>query len=147
MPLAERDLLTELRALGFARHGAIRPLAGGGCRAELDCNLEGFVVYAHVVGETVKKFGVTRNLLARVRQNAATINQVIALGEGRARSDARWHHRPFDAFKVQAPAPIKAGHHIDIWARTSTEAGCRRLERELNAAFETRTHGWTIRLG
>jgi hypothetical protein len=108
----------------------------------------GFVVYAHVVGDHIKKFGITKlPLRNRVSQNASTITQMIALSEGRAARAAAWHHRPFDAFKRFAPEVIKANQPIEVWAIESTEAEYRLLERSLNARFDTMRSGWTMQLG
>lgn len=108
----------------------------------------GLHLYAHVVGEVVKKIGTTSpRPKDRVAQNAGTINQVIALSQGRARSDARWHHRPFDAFKRLAPDVIRANQSIEIWAVQSTQTEYKVLERELNARFDTLRNGWTTLLG
>ena len=124
------------------------PCDGGrSCKAVMEREFTGFVVYAHVVGEQIKKFGITKvPLRSRVSQNASTITQVIALSEGRA-ADAAWHHRPFDAFKQFAPEVIKANHPIEVWALESTEAEYKLLERELNARFGTMRTGWTMQLG
>ena len=108
----------------------------------------GFVVYAHVVGDQVKKFGTTKAPLRnRIFQNASTITQVIALSEGRTARDAAWHHRPFDTFKRLAPEVIKANQSIEVWAVTSTEMQYKLLERDLNAKFDTMRNGWTMQLG
>lgn len=104
-------------------------------------------MYAHVVGEVVKKFGTTSpSLRSRVAQNASTINEVIALLEGRATRVARWHRRPFDAFKRLAPEAIRVGQTIEVWAMQSADIEYKALERRLNAKYETRVHGWAIRL-
>lgn len=142
------DVRSELQARGFILAGAIQPLDAGGCHYVVDPDIRGFVVYAHIVGNVVKKFGTTKpSLKARVCQNANTINQVIALNEGRAARDARWHHRPFDAFKRLAPEVIKSKQTIEIWAIQSTEAQYHNLERELNAKYGTIENGWATRLG
>ena len=79
------DVRTELRDLGFIRAGAIRPDdAGHSCRAEVEQDVQGFIVYAHVVGNEIKKFGTTApRLKPRVHQNASTINGCIGLLDGR----------------------------------------------------------------
>lgn len=143
------DVRQQLAALGFSLAGTIYPEdAGRRCRARFERVVEGFVLYAHIVGNRVMKFGTTSpSLKARVHQNVSTINQVILLAEGRARSNARWHHRQFDAFKRLAPEVIKANQSIDIWAIQSTAFEYKSLERELNARYETITHGWVSRLG
>ncbi len=46
-----------------------------------------------------------------------------------------------------APEVIKANGTIGVWALESTEADYKRLERELNAQFDTMRHGWTLQLG
>jgi hypothetical protein len=116
--------------------------------ASVDRDVEGFLVYAHIVGEQAKKFGITSpRLKNRVSQNVSTINQVIRLRAGRAARDAKWHHRPFDAFKRLAPLVIQADQPIEIWVLQSTEAEYKILERELNAKFNTTTNGWATLLG
>lgn len=139
----------ELKKLGFECAGAMLPVDGGrACRAAMDREVTGFVVYAHVVEGQIKKFGTTKApLRKRVGQNASTITRVIALSDGRAMQDARWHHRPFDAFKRLAPEEIKANRPIEVWARESTEADYKSLERELNAKFGTMRDGWAMQLG
>ena len=99
------DVRAALQELGFQRAGVMAPCEGGrSCRAVMERDVTGFVVYAHVVGAQVKKFGITKApLRSRVSQNASTITQMIALSEGRAARDAAWHHRPFDTFKRFAP--------------------------------------------
>jgi hypothetical protein len=84
------DVRRQLLDLGFVLAGAMRPHENGrACRAEMEREFDGFVVYAHVVGNQIKKFGTTKaRLRNRVGQNASTITQVIALAEGRANSDA-----------------------------------------------------------
>ena len=143
------SIRTELNALGFELVGAIKPHSDGkGCKAEMSRNVDGFVVYAHVVGDEIKKFGTTKApLRSRVGQNASTITQLIALAEGRAKSDAAWHHRPFDAFKRLAPEVIRSNQTIEVWAKVSTEAEYRVLERELNGRYQTSLTGWAILLG
>lgn len=142
------DVGTELQRLGFERAGAMTPCEGGrSCKAVMDREFTGFVVYAHVVGDQIKKFGITKvPLRSRVSQNASTITQVIALSEGRA-ADAAWHHRPFDTFKRFAPEVIRANQPIEVWALESTEAEYKLLERDLNAKFDTMRNGWTMQLG
>lgn len=142
------DVRAELQSLGFERAGAMTPCEGGrSCKAIMDREFTGFVVYAHVVGEQIKKFGITKAPLRnRVSQNASTITQMIALSEGRA-ADASWHHRPFDTFKRFAPEVIRANQPIEVWALESTEAEYKRLERDLNAKFDTMRNGWTMQLG
>jgi hypothetical protein len=138
----------ELLVRGFKAAGTIHPIDADSCSYLVDPDVIGFIVYAHVVRDQVKKFGTTRpSLKARVSQNANTINQVIALQAGRAARDARWHHRPLDAFKRLAPEVIKAKQTIEIWAAQSSEAEYHALERELNAKYETIRNGWASRLG
>jgi hypothetical protein len=143
------DVRSELERLGFQRAGAMTPCEDGrSCRAVMDREFTGFVVYAHVVEEQIKKFGTTKApLRGRVSQNASTITQVIALSEGRATHDAAWHHRPFDTFKRSAPEVIKKNVPIEVWAIESTEAEYKLLERDLNARFDTMRTGWTMQLG
>jgi hypothetical protein len=142
------DVRAQLQTEGLLQAGVLRPAASGGCEYAVKPDVTGFIVYAHVVGEVVKKFGTTTpSLRSRVAQNASTINQMIVLLEGRAPRDARWHHRPFDAFKRLAPEAIKAGQTIEVWAIQSTEGEYKALERHLNAKYSTIANGWAIRLG
>ena len=143
------DVRQELATLGFVLAGSIRPESDGRrCLAQFERDVEGFVVYAHVVADQIKKFGTTRaSLKDRVRQNVSTLNQMILLAEGRAPRDARWHHRPFDAFKRLAPEVIKANQCIEVWAIQSDVGRYWSLERELNAKYETILNGWATRLG
>jgi hypothetical protein len=84
----------------------------------------GFVVYAQVVKDVVKKFGITSpTLSARAGQNVSTINKVLALLDGRIPRTARWHHRRFDVFKQRAPLVIRAGEEIELWARVCASRG------------------------
>jgi hypothetical protein len=143
------DVRQELEGLGFQRAGEMIPFDGGSsCRAIMDRDFTGYIVYAHVVGNQIKKFGTTKAPLRnRVSQNASNISQVIALSEGRAERDAAWHHRPFDTFKRFAPEVIKANQAIEVWAFQSTESEYKVLERDLNARFDTTRSGWTMQLG
>jgi hypothetical protein len=104
---------------GFKRAGRIKPLdEGARCQQDIQWNASGFVVYAHVVGDQIKKFGITTpKLSARVGQNVSTLNKVIALLDGRIERTARWHSRPFDPFKRLAPPVIQSGQEIELWAR------------------------------
>ncbi len=132
------DTRKELEGLGFRRVGCIRPDPDRSCcRAEIDADATGFVVYAHVVGSEIKKFGITTpRLSARVGQNVSTINAVIALQDGRAVRDAGWHHRPFDSFKRLAPEVIRAGLEIELWAQVCESLGSMmQKEAELNDKY------------
>lgn len=132
------DAKTELEALGFQRVGAISPTdSGSRCRADLQTDVMGFIVYAHVVGNHITKFGITTpTLRARVGQNVSTINAVLALADGRAVRDARWHHRPFDAFKRLAPEVIRANQEIELWAiQCDSRESMMAKEAELNTKY------------
>lgn len=141
------DARRELADLGFRKAGSIRPVANGtSCTYDVD-DVTGFLVYAHVVGSTVMKIGITTpSLRSRVAQNAGTINQVKALANGTARP-AKWHSRPLDRFKQQAPNVIRSGKEIEIWVLESSEEAYTSIERDLNARFATMERGWTSRLG
>lgn len=141
------DVRRQLEALGFHRAGAIRAVDGGRtCVCDVE-DARGFLVYAHVVGPTVMKFGITTpSLRSRVSQNAGTINQVLALAAGTA-TPAAWHSRPFDRFKQLAPEVIRSGREIEIWVLDSSESDYKAVERDLNAKFDTMDKGWTSRLG
>jgi hypothetical protein len=143
------DVRSELESLGFRRAAVMTPCDGGrSCKAVIEREFAGFVVYAHVVGDQVKKFGTTKAPLRnRVIQNASTITQVIALSEGRAQREAAWHHRAFDTFKRLAPDVIKANQPIEVWAVESTEVHYKLLERDLNARYDTGRNGWAMQLG
>jgi hypothetical protein len=143
------DVRSELESLGFRRAAVMTPCDGGrSCKAVIEREVVGFVVYAHVVGGQVKKFGTTQApLRKRIIQNASTIAQVIALSDGCVQKDAAWHHRPFDTFKRLAPNVIKSNQAIEVWAVESTEAEYKLLERDLNARYDTMRNGWTMQLG
>jgi hypothetical protein len=125
------DVLQGLTRLGFEEVGAIRPLNGGlTCRPEMDRDVQGFVVYAHVVGDAIKKFGTTRApLRSRVGQNASTTNQVIAIQTPCSGGDPR------------------ESSHRDLGSPVHRDRLPEVLERELNARFDTMRDGWAIRLG
>ena len=46
-------------------------------------------------------------------------------------------------WKPRGPASV----HFEVWAVESTEAEYKRLERDLNARFDTMRNGWTMQLG
>src|SRR5262245_44635406 len=73
VPLAETEMKVhdELLSLGFKAAGTIHPIDLNRCAYVIDPDVTGFVVYAHVVGDQIKKFGTTRpSLKSRVSQNA-----------------------------------------------------------------------------
>jgi hypothetical protein len=132
------DAKKELEDLGFIRVGTIRPTnLGDSCSAEFEREVTGSVVYAHVVGNVIRKFGITTSpLRARVQQNVSTINGVIALKEGRPVRDAGWHHRSFDSFKRLAPEVIMRNEEIELWAQECASAeSMRARETELNSRY------------
>ena len=139
----------ELEDLNFSRAGAISSEdSGRSCHEHINPDVTGCVVYAHVVGDQVKKFGSTvASLRDRMAQNACTIRKIIELQDGRCTRDAKWHHAKWDKFKQQAPAVIRAGQEIAVWAiRMPTIGHCGNLEEELNRRYETIQHGWATKL-
>lgn len=118
----------DLRARGFRRAGTVHP-AGGMCRVEIDWDIQGFAIYAMVVGDEVKKFGTTgrknSGFRSRMTSTFSALRQVIRRGP------------PYlgDPFKRFAPAAILAGHTVELWARGSTAALLEIEESELNQAF------------
>jgi hypothetical protein len=147
--MAPRVSAQELERLGFIRAGAIEPEnAGQGCRLVLQPDVTGCIVYAHVVVDEVKKFGSTSpSLRARMGQNASTIRTILEFQSGRPVRPTKWHTAKWDKFKLQAPAVIRGGNAIDIWAtRLDSMGKCGDLEGELNGRYETLIHGWATRL-
>ncbi len=133
----------DLRLQGFVHAGAIRSLDSGRiCRAELKpLGFRGCVVYGLVVLDQFKKCGDTgrknATLTSRMEGCASTINQIL---RGVLRG-------PFtERFKSLAPKAIEAGHDIEVWAREATAGECERLQRELNAKYDTIRTGWANRL-
>ena len=140
----------ELEDLGFFRAGSIRPDdAGRICRAHIDPDVAGCIVYAHIVGDQPMKFGSTApSLKARMRQNASTIRKIIELQDGRSARDAKWHHAKWDEFKHQAPAVIRTGRSIEVWATLAHRESigkCAEFEGILNDRYETIRHGWAMK--
>src|SRR4051794_11018404 len=101
----------ELKALGFRRAGTVHPDSAKTLRVKIDWDVRGFVVYAMVVNDEVKKFGTAgtkgSSFSQRMRSEFTTVRQVI-VGPTPGRPVARWRSRPFDPFKEHAPATILA---------------------------------------
>ena len=149
----------------LVRAGAIRPYASGGaCHAHVD-DLWGCVLYAHVVDGHAMKFGTTSSFKDRINANAKTINDILLFQDGRSTSTAPWlqglAHGKGDQFKKQAPAVIRAGQSIEVWAasicspkacqnltgpRNNRCAACKALESTLNGRYQTIQYGWALRL-
>lgn len=124
----------ELRTLGFVRAGAIRPACSGkSCKADLTVDLQGYAVYALVVGHEIKKFGQTRTgIRKRIGGHASALKGIM--------EDPTGH--PLDPFKRLAPHVIAANQEIEVWARASTAGTYAAEELELNLRY---TPAWVGR--
>ena len=136
----QMDAQNQLRSLGFALAGAIRPGdSGKTCHADITDELVGCVVYALVVGDKIVRFGTagrgTATLKMRMQSTASALNSVLRLAHGRSLSDASWHHRRLDPFKQHAPTVIAARQAIEVWAKASSPGACAAEERELDLTF------------
>jgi hypothetical protein len=136
------DAKTELVERGFVHVGTIRPLdCGRRCKADITASLHGRVTYALLVGNQFKKCGDTgrksATLKKRMTDCARAINLVISgalVG-------------PFtEKFKPLASKAIEDNQIIDVWAKEATADECVRLQRELNAKYDTIRTGWANRL-
>ncbi len=173
--ISQQDLenldLSEIgRALKLGWAGAIRPLdSEGRCRADVD-DLFGCVLYAQVVEGRVMKFGTTSSFRNRMTANASTINDILLFQDGRILMSAlsvskrNWldgmARGKGDAFMKKAPAVIRDGKRIDVWAtslcspiacpnkgrKNSRCAACKDMESVLNGRYQTIQHGWVLRL-
>ena len=120
------DVRNELQTLGFVRAGEIRPEnAGRSCRAHIDHEVEGFVVFALVAEDRIRKFGSTgrkqATLKKRMQGHASALNGVMI--RERAKDDP---------FKRLAPQVIAARQEIEVWAKESLASIFEREARELN---------------
>ena len=117
----------ELQALRFMQVGAMRSAySPRGCRAELHRKIDGFVVYALVVGDQIVKFGKTSTgITKRIGGHASALDGVMRRG------------KPInDPFKRLAPAVLKADQAIEVWARESTAGAYASEELELNLRYQ-----------
>jgi hypothetical protein len=110
----------------------------------LDPDVRGCAVYVHLVDNQPMKFGSTEpSLRARMGQNASTIRTILKLQSGQPVRSTKWHTRKFDKFKAKAPAVIRDGRAIEIWAVVlDSIRECEAMEDKLNVRFETLTYGW-----
>lgn len=121
------DAEKELVALGFAYAGAIRPTdSGKSCSSEIKREIGGFVVYALVVENQIKKFGKTSTgIKKRIRGHASALDGVMRRGKATG-----------DPFKRLAPEAIRANQEINVWARASTPSTYVSEELELNLKYQ-----------
>ena len=122
------DLRKKLQTLGFVHAGAIRPVdSGRSCRADLNLEFPGYVVFAFVVGDRIKFIGTTGTGLKKRIGGAASALKVIM-------ENPTGH--PLDPFKRLAPAVIEANLGIEVWARGSTASTYQTEKRELNLKYQ-----------
>ena len=156
---SKMDVRAELQDLGFERAGAITPCEGGrSCKAVMDRQFTGFVVYAHVVGDQIKKFGVTKvPLRSRVsmKKSRRLPSKTSELATAYFRPDGPgvWEIRgagamygPFNSMNVKLRAILDAlkGDGIDV-AWTSSGSPGNADEYRLSADFDD--GGLAVRTG
>jgi len=110
------DVRNELRDLGFAHAGAIRPInSGRACKVDLSLELQGFVVFAFIVEDQTAMFlssgRENSTFKKRVQGAASALNGVLARGDAESLTE------PFQRW---APAVIAANQPIEVWVRAST---------------------------
>src|SRR5687767_12061710 len=98
--------------LGFVRVASIRPVDGGrGCRAVITRPMEGFLVYALIAEEQIKKFGKTKGSIGRrICGHASALDGVLRHGR-----------KLNDPFKRLARTVITRNEEIEVWARCFAE--------------------------
>lgn len=151
------------RRLHFKRAGSIRLCASpAACKAQIEDKTV-CVLYAEIVEGHVKKFGTATSLRQRQKSNEKTINAILAFQDGRFIDPKPWllglANGIGDKYKKQAPAVIRAGLQIEVWAtslssydaclqpkRNAQCNACGNVEEELNRTYETIQHGWTTNL-
>ncbi len=120
----ERD---GLRACGFDRVGAIRPiLSGRSCETLIVSDILGEALFAFVVDGRVAFIGSTaRGLGRRVRGAAGALKAQLENPE-----------RPTkDPFQREAPDVIRNGQEIEVWGKASTPNALLVERDELNVRF------------
>ena len=121
------DVRKELEALGFSRAGSICPLDGGkSCRADLAAEVPGYVVYALVVGDQIKKFGKTRTGIKNRLGGTANALAGVLRDPTKPRNDP---------FKRLAPRIVEANQEIEVWAKESAVETYTQEEVELNLKY------------
>ena len=117
--------------MGFWRAGTIRPDPISTVRVQIDHDVHRYVVYVMVANQEVVKAGMTQTRLS-TRMNS-TFNSL------KNKMGARANHPRYQekTFKEHAPASIRAGHEIEIWAQDlgSYEA-MRAKEDDLNRTYQ-----------
>jgi hypothetical protein len=121
----------ELQALGFKRVGTVYPDPVSTLRLKIDRDIHGFVVYVMVVNGEVVKAGKTETPLST--RMKGTFNALKNKMGDRA-DHPRYQEK---TFKEHAPATIRAGHEIEIWAQDLGSFGAMRAkEDEMNAKYQ-----------
>lgn len=155
--------LPELgRHLTLRRAGWIQPTSA---RNACDVSVEDItpcVLYCEIVDGHVMKFGTAGSLRHRQVLNRGTINNILAFQDGRYSGVNRkiTDPRTYDKYKRQAPAIIRSGKSIEIWATSLSShaecqdpkkrcnaqcTACKGIEGELNERYRTVEHGWATR--
>lgn len=121
----------ELHAMGFWRAGAVYPDPTSTLRVQIDRDVHGFVVYVMVVNQEVVKAGKTETPLST--RMKSTFNSLKNKMGDRA-DHPRYQEK---TFKEHAPATIRAGHEIEIWAQDlGSFSAMRSKEDELNRNYK-----------
>jgi hypothetical protein len=136
------DVRKELQLRGFVKAGAIRPVdSGKSCKADITLEVRGTAVYGLVVGDQFKKCGDTGRKNATLKKRMTDCSRAINLVISGAIQG------PFtENFKRLAYRAIEKNLEIEVWARESTVAECKSLQRELNGKYDTIRQGWANRL-
>lgn len=117
--------------MGFWRAGAVHPDPISTVRVQIDRDVHGYVVYVMVANQEVVKAGMTQTRLS-TRMNS-TFNSLKNKMGARA-SHPRYQEK---TFKEHAPATIRAGHDIEIWAQDlGSYDAMRAKEDELNRTYQ-----------
>ena len=155
--------LPELdRRLTLKRAGSIQPSeARDACEVWLD-DISTCVLYCEIVDGRAMKFGTAGSLRDRQGLNRGTINKILAFQDRRYTGTNRKISDPgtYDKYKRQAPAVIRSGRRIEIWATSLSShascldplkkanaqcAACKSVEGALNDRYKTLEHGWATR--
>lgn len=121
----------ELEAMGFWRAGTVYPDPVSTLRVQIDHDVHGFVVYVMVVNREVVKAGKTETPLST--RMKSTFNSLKNKMGDRA-DHPRYQER---TFKEHAPAAIRAGHEIEIWAQDlGSFSAMKAKEDELNGTYK-----------